>query len=131
MEVTKASKRIVAVEIIGMSSIIALLWLDDVVDLSALSGISYKTMMLWQTIVTTILCVLVLFWLTSKTRLILKRLKRLEGLLPVCSFCKKIRVNEEWVAIERYVAEHSDAVFSHGFCPECGEQHYGKYYKKN
>ena len=131
MEVTKASKRIIAVEIIGMSSIIVLLWLDDFVDLSSLFGVPYKTMLLLQTIVTTILCILVLFWLTSKTRIILKRLKRLEGLLPVCSFCKKIRVNEEWVAIERYVSEHSDAVFSHGFCPECGEQHYGKYYKKN
>lgn len=46
----------------------------------------------------------------------------LEGLLPICSYCKKIRDAENhWVAIEHYVDEHSDASFTHGICPECFE----------
>lgn len=46
--------------------------------------------------------------------------KRLEGILSVCSYCRKIRDNRrQWIAMESYVTEHSDAQFSHGICPEC------------
>ena len=48
--------------------------------------------------------------------------KKLEGLLPICSYCKKIRgANDSWQQIETYVAKRSDAEFSHGICPECYE----------
>ena len=48
------------------------------------------------------------------------RVKRLEGILPTCMYCKKIRdENQQWVRIEQYVAERSDAEFSHGLCPDC------------
>jgi hypothetical protein len=59
------------------------------------------------------------------TRKLLKRLRYLEGLLHICSFCRKIRVGDEWIPLEQYVATRTDAAFSHGFCPECGEKHYG------
>ena len=50
----------------------------------------------------------------------LGRIKRLEGLLSICMQCKKIRTeNNDWHQLERYIGEHSDAVFSHGLCPEC------------
>jgi hypothetical protein len=57
---------------------------------------------------------------------ILKRLTYLEGILPVCSFCNKIRFKERWVPIEDYVSEHSGADFSHSVCPECAEANYGE-----
>ena len=48
------------------------------------------------------------------------RVKTLEGILPTCMYCKKIRdENQTWVSIERYVTERSNAAFSHGVCPEC------------
>lgn len=58
------------------------------------------------------------------------RIRRLEGILPICSFCKKIR-NEQnlWEQLEAYLTEHSDVLFSHGICPECREKHYS-YLKK-
>lgn len=50
----------------------------------------------------------------------------LKGILPVCGFCKKIRDEHDvWHPMETYITEHSEAMFSHGFCPECGEKHYG------
>lgn len=53
----------------------------------------------------------------------LARVKRLHGLLPICAYCKKIRKDDNyWQQIEAYIAEHSDATFTHGVCPEC----YGK-----
>jgi len=50
----------------------------------------------------------------------LGRIKRLEGMLSICMQCKKIRSeNNDWHQLEKYIVEHSDAVFSHGICPEC------------
>ncbi len=50
----------------------------------------------------------------------LARVKQLQGLLPICSYCKRIRDDRNyWQQLETYVSEHSEAVFSHGLCPEC------------
>jgi PAS domain S-box-containing protein len=50
----------------------------------------------------------------------LSRINRLEGLLSICMQCKKIRTeNNDWHQLEQYIGEHSDAVFSHGLCPDC------------
>jgi hypothetical protein len=50
----------------------------------------------------------------------------LQGLLPICSFCKSIK-NEsgEWERLERYISRRSETKFSHGVCPICQEAHYG------
>jgi DNA-binding NtrC family response regulator len=51
------------------------------------------------------------------------KVKTLSGLLPICSSCKKIRDDKGyWKQLESYISEHSDALFSHGYCPECGEK---------
>jgi len=53
------------------------------------------------------------------------RVKVLEGLLPICAFCKNIR-NEagEWERLETFISKRSGAEFSHGVCPSCGDMHY-------
>jgi DNA-binding NtrC family response regulator len=54
----------------------------------------------------------------------LANVKRLEGLIPICCYCKKIRDDRNyWEDVERYVSEHSSARFSHGICPECMKKH--------
>ena len=51
--------------------------------------------------------------------------KTLRGIVPICASCKKIRDdNGFWQQVEVYVSAHSDAMFSHGMCPECVEKHY-------
>lgn len=51
------------------------------------------------------------------------RIKMLHGLLPICMTCKKIRNDRGyWESVEPYIREHSEAHFSHGFCPECAEK---------
>lgn len=50
-------------------------------------------------------------------------IKTLEGILPICSVCKKIRDDKDaWKQMETFIVEHSDAVFSHGYCPECAKK---------
>ena len=55
----------------------------------------------------------------------LAEVKRLQGLLPICASCKKIRnPNGEWISVEDYISDHSEAQFSHGICPLCAQKLY-------
>lgn len=52
-------------------------------------------------------------------------IQKLQGLLPICSVCKKIRDEHgDWHRIETYIRDHTGAEFSHGFCPECASKYY-------
>ncbi|MBU1109897.1 MAG: response regulator [Candidatus Riflebacteria bacterium] len=58
--------------------------------------------------------------LTRKLAEARAEVKQLTGFLPICSYCKKIRDDKEcWQQLETYISKHSDAVFSHGICPDC------------
>ncbi|MBA4367067.1 MAG: hypothetical protein C0403_05445 [Desulfobacterium sp.] len=58
-------------------------------------------------------------------------IKKLSGLLPICSSCKKIRDdNGNWKQIESYIKENSEAEFSHSICPECAKRLYPDIYEK-
>ena len=53
----------------------------------------------------------------------LAEVKTLRGLLPICSYCKRIREGDEYTqSVEAYLSEHSDAKFSHGVCRDCYEK---------
>jgi PAS domain-containing protein len=53
----------------------------------------------------------------------LAKIKKLSGLVPICAWCKKIREdNGYWNSLDQYLAEHSDAILSHGICPDCAQK---------
>jgi len=55
----------------------------------------------------------------------LKEIKTLRGILPICSFCKKVRVDKDyWEQLDVYILKYSDADISHGICPDCVKEHY-------
>ncbi|GAB4301417.1 MAG: hypothetical protein Fur0034_15160 [Desulfuromonadia bacterium] len=55
----------------------------------------------------------------------LSRVKTLEGIIPICMYCKSIRNDAEtWEKLEAYITRHSDAHFSHGICPACMRKYY-------
>jgi PAS domain S-box-containing protein len=63
--------------------------------------------------------------LVKKLQGALAEIKKLSGLLPICSSCKKIRDDAGyWNQIESYIALHSEARFTHGICPECAKKLY-------
>lgn len=58
----------------------------------------------------------------------LKEIKVLKGFIPICASCKKIRDDKGyWTQVEKYVADHSEAKFSHGICPDCAKKLYPEY----
>lgn len=60
-----------------------------------------------------------------------QHVRRLEGLLPICGYCKRIRdERQQWQEVERYVAARTETVFSHGICPECMKRELPEVYAK-
>ena len=58
----------------------------------------------------------------------LQEIKTLKGILPICSFCKKVRDDKgSWEQLDVYVHKYSDANISHGVCPDCAKEHYPGY----
>ena len=58
----------------------------------------------------------------------LDEVKMLQGFIPICASCKKIRDDKGcWHQMEEYVSTHSDVVFSHGLCPECAKKLYPEF----
>jgi hypothetical protein len=59
-----------------------------------------------------------------------KKIRTLEGILPICASCKRIRnENDEYEEIECYISERSEASFSHGLCEECARKLYPEIYE--
>lgn len=66
--------------------------------------------------------------LIAELREALAEVKTLRGFLPICAHCRKIRDDDGyWQQLEAYVQDHSEAIFSHGVCPECLSRHYADY----
>lgn len=71
--------------------------------------------------------------LNEELKAALKEIKTLQGMLPICARCKKVRDDSGfWHKIEKYIEERSDAKFTHGVCPDCEKELYGheEWYQK-
>jgi tetratricopeptide (TPR) repeat protein len=63
----------------------------------------------------------------EELRQALSEVKALKGLIPICAHCKKVRGDQGyWEAVETYISERSEALFSHSICAECGPAAYGE-----
>jgi hypothetical protein len=99
-----------------------LIWLDEILDIPHyFFGTPEKQANLieatTETIVVLIACILVNYF----TLLLMKRIKHLEGFHAICAKCNKIRDGEDWVPVDRYIKEHSEARLSHSYCPDCAK----------
>ncbi len=69
--------------------------------------------------------------LICQLKIALAEIKTLQGLIPICASCKNIRDDKGyWNEIDEYIAEHTEAQFSHGLCPGCAKELYPHIYKK-
>jgi hypothetical protein len=120
------SRKIILYDIIGFGVVILALWLDELIDIPHLVFGAYGTPVnITESAIETVMVLILGIGVITFTWRLLGRIKYLEGFLPVCSFCKKIRLGDRWVPIVDYISMHSAAQFSHGCCPECAEQYYG------
>ncbi|MDH5367148.1 MAG: hypothetical protein OEW67_09190 [Cyclobacteriaceae bacterium] len=103
----------------------AILYITIICTLLTIGGYYFSPVegKLWKVIINRLLAVLVIWssaFLSIKIDDAHKEIKVLEGLLPICATCKKIKDEKgNWSQIEHYVNDHSDVQFSHGMCPSC------------
>jgi CheY-like chemotaxis protein len=58
----------------------------------------------------------------------MEEIKALQGIIPICVHCKKIRDDQGfWESVEKYIESHTDVGFSHGICPDCLTEHFPEY----
>ncbi len=117
--------RVLLYQALGFLLVTGLVWVDELADLphnllgAAARPPNYREGIL-ESCAVFILALGTLLW----TRRALMEIRYLEGFLPMCSFCKRIRVEDRWVPIDQYVTDHSAAVVSHGLCPDCLRRNY-------
>jgi hypothetical protein len=68
--------------------------------------------------------------LVTELRAALAEVKTLQEILPICSYCKKIRDDENyWQSVEGYISQRTNATFSHSICPACYENEVAPQFK--
>ena len=124
-------KSVLLRQAIGFAVLLCLIWFDELFDLPhRILGQEPAPGSLLEGAIETGVVILLAIGVFITTSNLLKKVKLLEGILPVCSFCKKIREGKEWVPIESYIRDRSQADFTHGLCPDCAKKHYGHLQEK-
>lgn len=130
METTPAkdflTRRLVVVELTAFMVVIVLIWLDEIIDIPFLMLGAESTPINWrESLFETLLIAPICLVIVHYTRGMVKKLKYLEGFLPICASCKKIRDDAgNWQQMEEYIGDRSEAKFSHGICPSCARKLY-------
>ena len=119
-------KRVVFYEKAAFLIIFLIIWIDELLDLPALLLGAEATPVNWRESIFESACIAFLGIVIIRfTNTLHSRLKYLEGILPICTSCKKIRDGKNnWHNVEEYINEKSDAEFTKGICPECAKKLY-------
>jgi hypothetical protein len=119
-------KRISQLMMCAFAGVIAVSWINEVWDVPYLVyGAAPTPANFTECWIETGWALFMMLLVLAGTKALLKQIRYLEGFLPVCSFCKKIRVEQKWVPIEHYLHEHSRVKMTHSLCPICAKEHYG------
>lgn len=115
-------KVILAIELVGFAVLLAVLWLDEYLDVPFRFLGALKTPLrpqeFWFEAITTLL---VASAVIAATLWVFRRLRILESFIQVCAWCRKVNVGDEWVSFEQYLKREHEVLSTHGICPECRE----------
>lgn len=113
-------KVILGLELLGFAAVIAILWLDEYVDLPFRFLGAAKTPLRPQEFWLEALSVLlVATGVVVATLWVFRRLRVAEGFIQVCAWCRKVHLGEDWISFEQYLRRAHDVLSSHSICPEC------------
>ncbi len=118
--------QVIVYQKIAFAVILLLIWLDEIIDIPYLLLGAERSLINWRESLFESICISIVgVVITRITNNIIQRMKHLEGILPMCVSCKKIKDdNGNWHQIESYIQKRSNADVSHGICPECAEKLY-------
>lgn len=121
------SRMVILYQIVCFAVIILFLWLDEIFDLPHyLFGSIETPVNIVESVLESVMILFVAIFCVWVSERFLSRIKVMEGMLPICANCKRIRDdNNHWWTVEKYIETRSNASFSHGLCQECIEKLYG------
>ena len=124
MNFAAVRRSVMLLTVLAFELVVAFVWWSELIDLPHLLG-APPTSFSWQRPLLLTAWILLLLYLSNAVaRALFKQIHYLEGFLPVCSYCKSIRVGDKWVPLERYLHEHTTVRMTHSLCPPCAKQHY-------
>ena len=122
------TSRILICETLGFLFIVILFWCNELLDLPhRLFGAPATPVNIVEGIIESLVIVTCGILVIIRTRYLIRRIKQLEGFLNVCAICRKINVADDWIELDTYIHQNSEAEISHSFCPACYEQQLAKY----
>jgi len=102
--------------------------IDDFMQAGIIQGLAFLILIATNIITSALLIICNTQRLETDLFQAKEEIKVLSGFLPICSHCKKIRDDDDdWVNIEEYISTHSEALFSHGICPDCTKRFYSEF----
>lgn len=121
----KLKNSIIYLEIFGFAVVILLQWSLELYDLLPFFSGGSPTPVNWpeagaESVAVLIVATIVIIW----SRRALMRIRHLEELLHVCSHCKRIKTDDEWINIEEYLLDKTETRLSHGICADCLAKYY-------
>jgi hypothetical protein len=124
MDFAAVRRNVTLVTVLAFELVIAFVWWSEFTDLPHILGAPPSPFSWQRPLVTTLWILILLYLFNAVVCVLFKQIRYLEGFLPVCSFCKSIRVGDKWVPLERYLQEHTSVRMTHSLCPPCAKQHY-------
>jgi len=132
-------RKILGIELVGFIAVVAAIWINELLDLPhRIFGQPLVPFSFYEALFESLFIALLAVGVMHLTRKLTLRVTELESLLPICSFCKRIRKpdsdpekQESWETMEHYIHARTGSQFSHGLCPECLEKHYGEELRRN
>lgn len=115
-------KKILIYEAMGFCIVIFLIWINEIADIPYLLFKTPKTPVNFtESIIESIIVLILAINTILVTRNLLRRIKYLEGFIRMCSRCNKVydKNRAQWVELKDYFNKNYEIEFTHGFCPEC------------
>lgn len=126
----KSTDSILRQEALGFSIIIALSWATEFFQIPHLIFGEPPSVNWHRALLRTFVVLAIWLWVHLATKKVLKRLHHLEEFLLVCSWCRKVGHEGEWLTMEQYFGSQFDTETSHGMCPECAQKAHERIHSK-
>lgn len=119
-----SGRSILRQEALGFSLIIVLIWLAELFGVPHLYFGEPPGFVWTRVLLRTVVVLAVWLWVHLMTRRLLRRLYHLEEYLLVCSWCRKVGHEGNWLTMEDYFGSRLNTETSHGICPACAQKQY-------
>lgn len=117
-----ASRRMLALETVGFPLIVAITWMDELLDLPHLMLGAARTPVRWgEGILESLLTIAVGMAVVAISYRAFRRIEYLESLIVMCAWCRRVRSGEEWLSVEHFLERQHHSRTSHGVCEGCAK----------